>query len=304
MTLRLLLASLVLFTTTTLGDEITFKVSESGATVHLDGKQFATFVHTESPVGRPYISNVYTTDKVKVTRNHPTTKDDPDDHPHHQGIFFTWGQLNGVDYWHMRGQTIHDSYIKKPTDGKIGYFSTRSYYLAADKKTRVAREDATYTFRNTPYGILITLQATITGETDAAVFGSKEEGGLAVRMSKDLTVDSGAEMTDDQGRSGGKQIWSKTAKWVDYAGKKENRWVGITLFANPASFRQCWWHARDYGLLAANPLGPLNDPKQKVILKKGESFNVHYGVMIHSDAAKGKYSPAAAYKHYLSQMPQ
>ena len=89
-------------------DEISFKANDGGATIHLEGTPFATFVHTESPVGRPYISNVFKSDHVKVTRNHPTTKDDPDDHPHHQGIFFTWGQLNGVDYWHMRGQTVHD----------------------------------------------------------------------------------------------------------------------------------------------------------------------------------------------------
>ena len=93
-------------------DEVSFTATDGGATIHLDGKQFATFVHTESPVGRPYISNLFTTDHIKVTRNHPTTKDDPDDHPHHQGIFFTWGQLNGLDYWHMRGRTVHDRFLK------------------------------------------------------------------------------------------------------------------------------------------------------------------------------------------------
>ena len=285
-------------------DEVSFTPTDGGATIHLDGKQFATFVHTESPVGRPYISNLFTTDHIKVTRNHPTTKDDPDDHPHHQGIFFTWGQLNGLDYWHMRGRTVHDRFLKNPTNGKIAYFSTRSYYLADDNKSRIAREDATYTFRKTPFGILVTLQATVTGESAAAIFGSKEEGGLAVRMSKDLTVDAGASMTDDEGRHGGGEIWGKDSKWVDYAGEKQARWVGVTLFTNPASFRKCWWHARDYGLLAANPLGPLNDPKQSVVLKKGESFTVHYGVMIHSNSDQAEYSPAKAYKYYLSQMPK
>ena len=111
-------------------------------------------------------------------------------------------------------------------------------------------------------------------------------------------------MTDDEGRNGGGEIWGKDSKWVDYAGEKQDRWVGVTLFTNPASFRKCWWHARDYGLLAANPLGPLNDPKQSVVLKKGESFTVYYGVMIHSNSDQAEYSPAKAYKYYLSQMPK
>ncbi len=54
----------------------------------------------------------------------------------------------------------------------------------------------------------------------------------------------------------GPAIWGKRAKWVDYWGTIEGQTVGIAFFDNPQNLRYpTYWHARDYGLYAANPFG-------------------------------------------------
>jgi len=54
----------------------------------------------------------------------------------------------------------------------------------------------------------------------------------------------------------GADIWGKAARWVDYWGPLGGRTMGIAILDHPASFRHpTHWHARDYGLVAANPFG-------------------------------------------------
>ena len=53
-----------------------------------------------------------------------------------------------------------------------------------------------------------------------------------------------------------KPIWGKRADWVDYYGNVAGEIVGIAIFDHPKNLRHpTYWHARSYGLLAANPFG-------------------------------------------------
>ena len=62
----------------------------------------------------------------------------------------------------------------------------------------------------------------------------------------------------------------------------------VALLDHPENLRHpTWWHARDYGLLAANPFG-AKDFKDKTfkgdgsfILKKGESLTQRYRLILH-----------------------
>lgn len=53
-----------------------------------------------------------------------------------------------------------------------------------------------------------------------------------------------------------KAVWGKRAQWVDYSGPVAGKVVGVAIFDHPDNPRHpTWWHARDYGLIAANPFG-------------------------------------------------
>ena len=73
-------------------------------------------------------------------------------------------------------------------------------------------------------------------------------------------------MVNSLGAEGEKAIWGKPADWVDYDGKVADEDVGIAVLDHPKSFRHpTTWHARGYGLFAANPFGLrdfTHDPNQ------------------------------------------
>ncbi|MDG2381269.1 MAG: PmoA family protein [Pirellulaceae bacterium] len=278
-------------------ESVTFRKQDDGVDVWVGKQRVAEFVHTEDPVGRPFISNLHTLDGIKVTRNYPVSEEDQQDHPHHQGLFHTFSQVNGIDYWHMKGVTRHRRFLIEPTTGSDSSFATESVYLDRDGKTPLLKEVIVYSFYVTKIGLLITVNATIEAEAEQVVLGSKEEGGFAVRMSSDLRVESGGKMVDNQQRRGGKEIWGKTARWVDNSGRKENRWVGVTILTHPEGWGSYYWHARDYGLVTANPLGPLNKAPDRS-LNKGETLNFKYGVLVHSNEDSDEYSPTQAQVEY------
>jgi hypothetical protein len=74
--------------------------------------------------------------------------------------------------------------------------------------------------------------------------------------------------------------------------------VGLAILADPSNSVPTAWHARDYGLMAANPFGrsksgfpAMKDKSDLVKLAKGEHLKLRYGVLIHSgDAKEGKVS--------------
>ena len=285
-----------------LGEEapkkIHFKKTSSGLDIYFGQKTVAEFSHTQTPLGRPFLCNIHTLDGIKVTRNYPITDKDQDDHPHHQGLFHTFSKLNGIDFWHMKGVAKHSLFTDSPESGNPATFTAESVYLDRDGKSPLLKETMRYAFHITDQGLLISVNAIIEAEADKVTIGSKEEGGLAVRVASDLRVQKGGKMIDNQGRDGGKAIWGKAARWVDNSGNKEGRWVGVTLFASHSDLGVYHWHARDYGLITANPFGPLNKAPDK-ILKKGEKLSFNYGLMVHSHQKASEYSPKRAEGTYL-----
>lgn len=281
--------------------KIELKKTTAGLDICYGEKVIAEFSHTQTPQGRPFICNIHTLDGIKVTRNYPITDKDQDDHPHHQGLFHTFSQLNGIDFWHMKGMAKHRLFTVPPKDGNPASFSAESVYLDRDGETPLLKETMSYGFHITSEGLLITINAIIESEAEKVIIGSKEEGGIAIRVASDLRVQKGGKMIDNKGRKGGKAIWGKAARWVDNSGKKKGRWVGATLFASHSDLGVFHWHSRDYGLIAANPFGPLNKAPDK-ILKKGEKLSFNYGLMVHSHEQASEYSPKKAEGIYIKNL--
>lgn len=73
-------------------------------------------------------------------------------------------------------------------------------------------------------------------------------------MAPELTVKAGGRMVNSEGQVNEKECWGKRATWVDYTGPRpDGTWVGIAYMAHPSNRPYPpGWHARDYGLLAAN----------------------------------------------------
>jgi hypothetical protein len=95
-------------------------------------------------------------------------------------------------------------------------------------------------------------------------------------------------MTNAAGATGMKDVWGKPSPWVDYSGTVDGQPVGIAIFDHSKNPKHpTTWHARDYGLFAANPFGDhdfYNDKTKdgSVTIDPGKSLRFRYRVVLHS----------------------
>ena len=279
--------------------------------ISIDGKPFTTYYFgTESP--KPYLHPLRTSGGVVVTRGYPVRDDIPGeskDHPHHRAMYFTHGDVNGVDFWSEgepraareietvegrrfisagmpRGRTVFKEMLTLSSGGETGEMSALFELVGPDDKV-IGEEVQKYTFLAESDLRTIDCEFTIRATTDPVKLGDTKEGTFAIRVSQELKKSNGATMVSSQGATGEDEIWGKPAHWVDYTGTFGEEQIGVAIFDHPSNFRHpTYWHARGYGLFAANPFGEhdfFSDPERdgSVTLAPGENLTLRYRVIIH-----------------------
>ena len=99
-------------------------------------------------------------------------------------------------------------------------------------------------------------------------------------------------------RTTGPAIWGQSASWVLYSGSIDSKPASILILDHPSNFRHpTTWHARDYGLIAANPFGLHAFQKMKkgageVELAKGQSVTLKYRFDFFAEAVSADVAQA------------
>ncbi len=282
--------------------ELTFHLQDDRLHVRIRGQPFVTYVWEDRAVRRPYFTDLHAPNGTRVTRPHPPTPGkDAADHPDmHPGLWLAFGDLGGSDFWRNKGSVRHVEFVGKPASTKDGgTFAVRNRYLAGE--TTVCEEVCRVTIRVRPAGHLIDWASEFTGPADFH-FGDQEEMGLGVRMATQLTVNNGGRIVNSDGGMDEKGTWGKAADWCDYRGTVDGEGAGVAVMPDPENFRRSWFHTRNYGLLVANPFGRRAFTKgepSKLVVKKGETFKLRFGVLVHS----GKADIGAEYVAWRSGNP-
>ncbi|HEV7866657.1 MAG TPA: PmoA family protein, partial [Chthoniobacteraceae bacterium] len=144
------------------------------------------------------------------------------------------------------------------------------------------------------FDFTVTLTA---GEKDV-ILGDTKEGTFAMRIAESMRLKTPKGAPAGTGRilnSEGvrdAKVWGQAAKWVDMYGPIGGKTYGIAIFDHPKNLRHpTRWHARDYGLFAANPFcGKEMDPSLPAgsadyTLKASQSLTLQYRVFIHEGDA-------------------
>ena len=109
--------------------------------------------------------------------------------------------------------------------------------------------------------------------------------GLGVRVATSLAVANGGRIVDSEGRLNGKGVWGRQSNWCDYHGRIGDVLLGVTLMPDPENFRPSWYHARDYGFVAANPFGRnafTKQEKSRLVVPVGKPLRLRFAVQFHS----------------------
>ena len=302
-----------IISTTQSAAQIAFDKSDDGMTITVDGQPFAVYVWNDSKTTRPYFKQLHAPGgSIQITRNHPPADGDLDDHAtYHPGLWWGFGDVGGNDYWRMKARIEGGDFIAQPEGGADrGHFAVRNRLFTNDGSKVFCEQICRYTLLKRRYGTLVICDSTFRREDGDFWLGDQEEMGVAVRVASQLATQSeqGGRILNSDGKTDLKDIRTKQSDWCDYSGPIAGRYAGILMMDDPANFRRPWWHAVDTGLLIANPLGEseLNGNgkrRENVLVRKGEDFQLRYGVLIHVNDSKEEFNPTAAYKDFLSVLP-
>ena len=285
--------------------------TDSAVSMHVRTVETLRYIYRDPAVSRPYFAPVRTLSGVQISRNHPPQAgEDKTDHLGlHTGIWFSFGDISGNDYWRLKARTEHVKFITPPkVKSGVGSWSVLNRYLSTDGNSTVCEETASYSVELVPQGYLLRMTSEFRAEMNEVVFGDQEEMGLGIRVNSKIAVEKGlgGRLLDSEGRRNGGEVWGKTSDWCDYAGPLDGRWAGITLFSSPGNFRPSWNHARDYGFLAVNPFGRAAFTKgepSRVVIQPGETLTLNFGVYVHESAAESDCSLPNIYQQYIKPSP-
>ena len=276
---------------------------------------------TADVADQPAIINLTTPAGRTVLRGWPAgplAPDESDDHPHHRGLWFGHGDVNGIDFWNNAtdpsGRIVQRSAQITRRPGETMLATTNDWL--GPQGERVCSDRRHFRFRRDGRRHIIDLTITlIAPDGHAAVFGDTKEGTLGIRVASDMKViaDRGGTITTSDGHTDD-DAWGHRAAWCDYsttdATDGDRPAAGIRIHDHPRNFvapsqhdRHCRWHVRGYGLFAANPFGNVafgsNQPSRIFKLSAGSSTTARYRIVAH-DGGLDRAVAAADHAEFLS----
>ncbi len=293
-----------------------------------DSPVVARLVTGGEKVAKPYVWPVLTPSGVPVTRSWPMLPDAPGakDHKHQKSAWFCHGDVvvdgikalprkgvAGTDFWSE--ETGHGRIILDETSnltvqsGEITQMVTNSYrWQDASGKTLLQESRSIMVAPWSDSAWQMDFTSELIASEGAVTFEDTKEGSMGVRVIDALTEKQGGKLINALGQTGEKNVWGRQADWCAYAGKVDGKPVAIAILDHPSNPHRACWHARGYGLMAANPFGRdksgFPDRKGKtdlVKIAKGEKLTLRYAlVVLDGEWDTAQKTIAEAYKTWAS----
>ncbi|MCH2138820.1 MAG: PmoA family protein [Phycisphaerales bacterium] len=197
---------------------------------------------------------------LEITRAYPFRDDvagEAHDHPHHRSMWMAHGDVNGVDYWHAPGRVEHDSIERFPS----GAITVNGRWVDA-QGTAVLASTTLFSSRDRGGTRFVNMVVTLTPIDGPVHFGDTKEGTLAIRLAPELRFEgevANGSLANSEGATG-KAVWGKPAQQIQIAGTIDGAPIEVKVgymqrVGDGPMQTGVRWHARTYGLIAANPFG-------------------------------------------------
>lgn len=274
--------------------------SQGQINVSVDGQPFTTY-YFSSATAKPYLMPLRSASGVIVTRGFPVVNDvssgDPKAsafEPHQRPLYFGHGDIDGLDFWQEQvfdkhytdhGKQDYGHMVLKAVEQAEGDSIRATFTLNSPNNRVIGEETQSFQFGGDANSRIVDCEFVLHATNGPLDMGDTKEGTFAIRLAPELSG-AHANMLNSAGAKGEKAIWGKPANWVSYSGAVQGNPVTVTVFDSPKSFRHpTTWHARAYGLLAANPFGIrefTGDPNKdgSWTIPEGKSLTFRYRVII------------------------
>jgi hypothetical protein len=294
--------------------------SSNRVDIIIGGKLFTSYRYPAN-IEKPFLYPVIAPNGSVVNRGFPIEprKGERVDHPHHIGIWFNHGNVNGLDFWNNSSAIPaekKDEYghivlqkIVKAESGKKGILEVAANW-DNNKGDTLLKENTTYVFSGSDDLRIIDHITTLTAVNGPVTINDSKEGMFAIRVDRafEMPSDEPLVFTDDKGNPTtvsvvdntgvtgmytssqglkGDAVWGTRNEWVLLTGKKDGETITMGIFDNPKNYGfPAYAHARGYGLFAMNNFGQHSyDPKKdkiKYVIEKGESVTLLHRFIVQS----------------------
>ena len=253
---------------------------EDRVVVTVDGKPFTECLFKTRR--QPTLFPIHGPHGLTMTRSFPLgpkVSGESNDHPHHESFWFGHGDVNGVNFWNGDGGVVQHVSLDHVGDGRV---ETTNRWV--DPKGNVVCTDRrTFTFSTDGDDRIVDHAITFTASHGPLIFGDTKEGTMAVRVHDALRVAGGTGHYRNSAGDRDAVVWGKPAAWVDLSGTIDGKPVGIACFDHPQNVaRPNSWHARDYGLFAANPFFNKRQGSGRVEVKEGQTLTLRHRWLFHA----------------------
>jgi Methane oxygenase PmoA len=278
--------------------------------VKYDGKLVTNYIFKSGT--KPILWPIIGPTGEEMTRAYPMrdgVAGEKKDHIHHRSLWFTYGDVNGVSFWHEEGKEkpgliVHKELVTS-TGGETAKLVTRNDWVTPHGK-KLCEDERTIVIGKQPKQLVIDFDILLKATDGDVTFGDTKEGAFGVRVpsSMDVTAKQGGKIINSEGQAD-EAAWGQAAKWVDYSGPVNKQTCGIAILNHPSSYRfPSRWHVRTYGLFAANPFGEKDFPggnkeQGTHLLPAGKTLSLKYRVIFHADDAAAA-NIAQAYSEYAA----
>jgi len=288
--------------------------------VFIKGNLFTSYQYPIN-IEKTFLFPVNAPDGSVITRGYPIEprKGERVDHPHHIGIWFNHGNVNGLDFWNNSsaipadkkdeyGHIVHQK-IVKAENGKKGILEVVQNW-EDNKGNKLLRENTRYVFSGDKSSRTIDHISVLTAVNGAVIIGDSKEGMFAIRVDRafempsnealiftdDKGIPTTIKATDNKGVTGmytssqglsGDAVWGTRNDWVILSGTKDNVRISMALFDNPKNpGYPAYAHARGYGLFSLNNFGQNSYDskleKRTYTIENGQSVTLYHRFYVQS----------------------
>ena len=286
--------------------EVLPNVAQRRVDVLVDGKPFTSYIYPTT-LKKPALYPLRTASGALVTRGWPLDPrpGEPVDHPHQVGLWFDHGDVNGFDFWNNSNAipaeraakmgTIVQRAVRRAESGSgAGSLEVTADWVDAQGKA-LLREDTRFVFRAAAGSRTIDRITSLTALGDPVTFIDDKEGLIGMRVARALEQpSSNVPRLDTTGGTGhyrssegveGDSVWGTRARWTMLTGVVAGDPVTLAILDHPKNVGfPTYWHARGYGLFAANPLGMkiFSNGREQLIFRHGpgESTTFRHRILI------------------------
>ncbi|NQU32883.1 MAG: PmoA family protein [Bacteroidetes bacterium] len=297
------------------------KASEKKVDVLIGGELFTSYIYPDN-IKKPVLWPVISDGGNEITRQFPLKNKAGEraDHPHHVGIWLNYGDVNGLDFWNNseaipadradKYGTIYHETIESVKSGKGEATLLTTASWKDIKGNKLLKEISEYTFSVDGKTRIIDRTTMLKAENGKVDITDNKEGMFAIRLTRELELPSRGKVkltdshgvvtevdgSDDKTATGnylssegieGDAVWATRGKWMKLYGEINGEKVAVVIFDHPGNAGYpTYWHARGYGLFAANTLGQKVFSKGKeemnLSVEKGETVTFRYRLAVFS----------------------